>query len=271
MGSFTDFMENELLDHIFNAAYTAPTTVYVALATADPTDAATGASMNEVANANAYARTAITFGAASARRVTQSGVVTFPQASGSWGTVTHWAITDNATHGAGNVMAHGAFASGQAIVSGNTPSIASGQIYVEIPAANGASDYLANTLLDFAFRNQAFAAPDTFIGLTTVIPSDSDTGSTITEPVGGSYARVQVNPNGGASPTWTVASAGALTNNNAITFPQASGSWGTIVYAVVVSASTAGNLIAFGDITDQAVGTNDTVEFAVNDFDVSLS
>ena len=64
MGSFSNYLEDELVDHICNAAYTPPAAVYVALATADPTDAGTGASMSEVANTNGYARTAITFGAA---------------------------------------------------------------------------------------------------------------------------------------------------------------------------------------------------------------
>ena len=61
---------------------------YVALCTADPTDAGTGASMNEVANSNNYAREAITFAAASSRRVTQSGNIEMNEASGSWGTIT---------------------------------------------------------------------------------------------------------------------------------------------------------------------------------------
>ncbi len=36
MGSVSDFLEGKLLDHIFNAAYTPPGTVYLGLSTADP-------------------------------------------------------------------------------------------------------------------------------------------------------------------------------------------------------------------------------------------
>ncbi len=39
MGSLSDYAENELLDHLFNAAYSPVATVYLALCTADPTDA----------------------------------------------------------------------------------------------------------------------------------------------------------------------------------------------------------------------------------------
>ena len=43
MGSFGDFLENELLDHVFGAAaYAAPATLHMALSTADPLDDGTG-------------------------------------------------------------------------------------------------------------------------------------------------------------------------------------------------------------------------------------
>ncbi|HEY4690299.1 MAG TPA: hypothetical protein VIK33_13370 [Anaerolineae bacterium] len=271
MGSLTDFAENELLDHVCNAAYTPVATVYLALATADPTDAATGASMSEVANSGAYARTAITFGAAASRRVTQSGVVTFPQASGAWGTVTHWAIVDTGTYGSGNVLAHGAFAVGKSIVSGNTPSVASAEVYVEYSAGE-ISDYLANKLLDLMFRNTAYAKPDTYVALVTATVTDSNTGSTITEPSGGAYARKQVNVNGGASPTWDLAASSVVDNTHAVTFAQASASWGTVVGVAIVDAATVGNLLMYDNaMADQAVGSGDTVSFPIGDLDVQMS
>ena len=50
-GTFSDYTENELLDHIMGVGSLTMPTVYVALCTGDPTDAGTGASMNEVADA----------------------------------------------------------------------------------------------------------------------------------------------------------------------------------------------------------------------------
>lgn len=104
MGSLSNFAENALLNHICNTAFTPAATLFVALCTADPTDAGTGASMGEVTNSNAYARASVVFGAAATRRVVQSGAVSFPQATGPWGNVTHWAIVDSATYGAGNML-----------------------------------------------------------------------------------------------------------------------------------------------------------------------
>lgn len=271
MGSLTDYAENALIDHLLNSAYTAPATVYLALCTADPTDAATGVSMNEVANSGGYQRTAISFGAAATRRVTQNGTVTFPQATGSWGTVTHWAIVDSQTYGAGNVLAHGALVEAKQIVSGNTPSVATGEVYVEIQAG-AITTPVVHKLLDLMFRNQAYAKPDTYVGLATATLSDTTTGSTVSEPGSGAYARVQVNPFGGANPNWTAASAGAASNEDAVTLPTATAPWGTIVAAFVASAAAAGDILFYdNNVVDQAVGTDDTVTFGAGDIDFSLS
>lgn len=273
MGSLTDFAELELLDHVFNAAYTPPANIYLALATADPTDAATGASMNECANSGSYARTEITVGAAASRRVTQDADVNFPQADGAWGTVTHWAIVDSATHGAGNVLAHGALNASKSIVSGNTPSVASGEVYVEFSAGE-ISDYLSNELLDHMFNNAAFTstAGNTFVALVTVAVADNDTGSTITEPSGNGYARVEVNPNGGASPTWDLAAAGVVDNTHDVDIGPATGSWGTIVGVAILDAATLGNLLMYDNaMADQAVDNGDTARFPAGDLDAFLA
>lgn len=271
MGQFSYFGANKALDHVMNTAYTPAATLYVALCTADPTRSATGASMNEVSNTGNYARTAITFGAASSRRVTQSGSISFPTLNASLGTATHFAVVDSATYGAGNVLGIGALAASKQLVSGNTPTLASGEVYIEISAGK-CSNYLSDKLLDFMFRNQAFTRPATYVFLTTATIADSNTGSTVTEPSGNAYARKQVNVNGGSSPTWTLASSGALENTHDITMATATGSWGTVVAAGVADASSAGNMLIYDNtVADQAVGNGDTVVFAAGAWDVSIS
>jgi len=279
MGSLSDYAENALLDHLLNnISYTPAATVYLALATGDPTDAATGASMNEVANSNNYGRTAISFGAAAIRKVVQSGAVTFPQASGAWGTITHWVIVTSATHGAGNALAHGLFSASFAPVSGNTPTVPNMSVEVEILAtATGAglSNYAVHKLLDRMFRNQAFSPPATYVGLATATIADDDVADTdLTEPSGGSYARKLVNPNGGSSPTWDLASGGIVDNTHAITFVTPTGSWGLVTSAFLIdSASGAGNVLGYdnANIVDQTPVADDTVTFPVGDFDVIMT
>lgn len=267
MGSLSDYSELELLDHVCNAAYSPAATVYLGLSTADPLDDASG--LNEPVG-NGYVRKAITFAAAASRRVTQSGAVTFDEASGAWGTISHWGIFD--AESAGNMLAHGAFTASKAIVNGNTASVADAEIYVEYSAGE-ISDTLAENLLDLMFRNQAYAAPDTYAALCTATISDGDTGTTITEPSGNGYARVQVNVNGGASPTWDVAAAGLVDNTHDITFPTASGgNWGTITSVAICSAATLGDLLFYdNDMTDQAVNDGDTAKFPAGDLDIQMS
>lgn len=275
MGSLTNFAEMELLDHICLTSYTPASNVYVALCTADPTDAATGGSMNECANSNNYARAAVTFGAAASRMISNSGAVTFNQATGGgWGTVSHWAIVTSNTYGSGDVLAYGAFSASKVVNEGNTPSIADGEIDISFNA-NELSNYAANGALDFMFRNQSFTVSANHVALCTATIADGDTGSSITEPGSGAYARKQVNANGGAAPDWDVAVSGDpsyVDNNDEIAFPTATGDWGTIVAVALCDASTAGNLLFYdNDMTDQAVNNGDTAKFPAGDLDWQMS
>ena len=112
MGSLSNYAEDAWINHLVGTAYTQPATVYLALATADPTDAATGASCNECANANNYARVACTFGAASA----------------SWGTVVATAIVD----GAGALLVYDNGTADQAVASGDTVSFPANDIDISL-------------------------------------------------------------------------------------------------------------------------------------------
>jgi len=134
MGSFSNYAEDAILDHIVGkTSFTMPT-VCVGLATSDPTDAGTGASMNECANTGSYARTATSglWEAASGGAIQNGTDITFPEASGSWGTVTHFALLDSASYGAGNMLAHGALSASKAIGSGDTPKFAAGDIDITL-------------------------------------------------------------------------------------------------------------------------------------------
>lgn len=267
MGSLSDYAELELLDHTLNnSAYASVATVYVGLSTADPLDTAAG--LAEPVGNN-YAREAITFGAAAARRITQSVQVDFNVPSGAWGAITHWAIFDADV--GGNMLAHGSLAAPKSPVNGSHPSFSVGAVYVEFSAGE-ISTYLANKLLDRMFRNQAYACPSTYVGFSTVVLTDDSTGGTVTEPAGGGYARVQVNANGGGAPTWDLAAAGVVDNTHAIDFGTTSGDWGTVVATFVVDNAAAGNILFYDNgLADTAIYNGDTVDFPIGDFDVSMS
>jgi len=123
-GSFGDYAENAILDYSVTQAY------YVALSTADPTDDASG--MAEPSG-NGYARvdSSSCWGTgASSGSLANDAAITFPTASGSWGTISHWAIYDAATDG--NMWWHGSLASSEAISTDQIPNFAIGALVLTL-------------------------------------------------------------------------------------------------------------------------------------------
>lgn len=130
MGSFSDYWENEILDHLFgNGSYTPPT-IYLALSTADPGDDGTGLSEP---SGNGYARAvtaASDWNAASGGALDNANVIEFPEATGAWGTITHFALLDAAS--GGNLLAHGALSQSKTIASGDTARFAAGDLEINL-------------------------------------------------------------------------------------------------------------------------------------------
>ncbi len=127
------------------------------------------------------------------------------------------------------------------------------------------SDYLENKVLDHVFGKTAYTMPTVYVGLSTADPLDSGAG--LAEPTGGAYARVATT---GAD--WNAAAAGAISNANALTFAQATGSWGTVTHFALFDAATLGNMLASGALTTaKAVGSGDTVKFDIGQLSATLN
>jgi len=133
MGSFTNFLEDELLDHVWgNAAYTAPSTLYIALSTTTISDDGTG--MTEPSG-GAYARAAVTnnttnWPAASGGAKANGIAITFATATASWGTIIDFAVMDALT--SGNMLAYGTLTASKTIDSGDTASFAIGDLDITL-------------------------------------------------------------------------------------------------------------------------------------------
>ena len=125
MAAMSNYLELKMLDHFLGTSSTsAPSNVFLSLWTSDPTDAASG---NELSG-DAYARQDINFAAASGGAAASNATVTFPTATGSWGTVSHVAIFDAST--SGNMLFHGALSASKTIASGDVMQVASGAITI---------------------------------------------------------------------------------------------------------------------------------------------
>jgi hypothetical protein len=127
MAELSNYLENALINVTLRAtSYTAPTTVYVALYTTDPTDADTGTECS----GTSYARQAVTFGAPSNGASTNSAAVEFPQAGSAWGTITHIGIRDALT--VGNLLYHTPLDASKTIATGDVFRIASSSLSVTL-------------------------------------------------------------------------------------------------------------------------------------------
>ncbi|MAB51353.1 hypothetical protein [Marinobacter sp.] len=123
MSAMSDYLENEILDHILGTgAYTMPTTVYVGLSTGSFNDDNSG---TELSGSN-YARESISFGAASSGTASNDAAVEFNAATGSWGTISHFGIFDAST--SGNLLIHGALTASKVIETGDILKIAIGDM-----------------------------------------------------------------------------------------------------------------------------------------------
>ena len=130
MGSFSDYWENKILDHIFGKGSYTPPTIYVGLSTADPGDDGTGLSEP---SGNGYARVqtaASDWNSASGGSLDNAEVIEFSEATGDWGTVTHFALFDTAS--GGNLLAHGSLSQSKSIAGGDTARFAAGDLDVSM-------------------------------------------------------------------------------------------------------------------------------------------
>jgi hypothetical protein len=127
MAELSDYLENKLLDHVLRGtSYSSPTTVFVGLYTSDPGDDNSGTECTGAA----YARQQLSVTTATAGIVTSSADVIFPQATGSWGTISHIGLLDAVT--AGNLLMHTPLTTSKTIDTGDIFKIASGSLTAEL-------------------------------------------------------------------------------------------------------------------------------------------
>ena len=131
MTAFSNFLENELLDHVLRgSAYTSPAPIFVALYTDDPTDADSG---TEVA-ASGYARLEIGTTAGRAFTTASGGSSKNNEAwemtaSTAWGTITHFGLRDATA--AGNLLYYGALTTAKVIGTDDILRFSTGSLSVK--------------------------------------------------------------------------------------------------------------------------------------------
>ena len=130
-GSFADYLENELLDHVFGGGdFTRPGTLYIGAFTVAPTDSGGGTEVT----GGSYARKAVTndateFPAASGGAKSNGNAIEFVEATANWGSVVAIGIFDAVT--AGNMLAWDDF-TGVTINTNDTLRIKAGDLDITL-------------------------------------------------------------------------------------------------------------------------------------------
>ena len=154
MGILTDEWEVKLLKHIFgHTKLSIPSNLYLGLHSGTPTESSpstgelSGSGYSRYHLVDNVHNTTITssasqmhtrFGFGANDNLTNDSAIDFPEATGSWGTVTHYSVWDDATATtAANCLMIGALSSGVAVTSGDQFRIAVGEFDLNFPNKMG--------------------------------------------------------------------------------------------------------------------------------------
>ena len=116
MAGFSDYLEDKVLKHVFGgSAYTAPSTLYVALYTVAPTDTGGGTEVS----GGGYARqtAAFTVSGTDPTQASNTAAIEYPTATANYGTVVAVGIFDASS--SGNLMAYANLASSKVVSTGD--------------------------------------------------------------------------------------------------------------------------------------------------------
>jgi|TARA_R100000479_G_C6326732_1_gene179865 hypothetical protein len=116
MAGFSDYLEDKVLDHVFGGnAYTAPSTLYVALFTVAPSDTGGGTEVS----GGGYTRKTAAFTVSGTNPTTASNTaaIEYPTATANYGTVVAVGVFDAAS--SGNLLAYANLSTSKVVSSGD--------------------------------------------------------------------------------------------------------------------------------------------------------
>ena len=123
MSELSNYLEDKLLDHVLrNVSYSSPTTTFIGLYTSNPDEDNSGSEVS----GGSYARQVLSVTTASGGIVTSSADVTFPQATASWGTISHIGVLDALS--GGNLLMYTALTTSKTIDEGDILKISTGSL-----------------------------------------------------------------------------------------------------------------------------------------------
>jgi hypothetical protein len=120
----------------------------------------------------------------------------------------------------------------------------------------GVGVVLANSVLTYILKSGSISC---YVSLHTDEPQPLIATPDLHEVTGSAYAREPL-----TGTDWAAAADGMIETDNAVTFPPAGASWGTVTHVGIYDALTSGNLLWWGPLaTPRAVSSGDTISFPV--------
>lgn len=129
--------------------------------------------------------------------------------------------------------------------------------------AGSLSDYAENKLLDHVLGTTTYTKPTTYVALYTVAPSDSTSGTEVSNSGGSAYAR--------QAASFSAASGGTTSNSSNLDFTNMPAC--TVVAIAIVDSDTigAGNVLVWGTLaSNKSLDAGDTLRISTGDLDISL-
>jgi len=259
----SDYLENKIMNHIFNAtAYTTPgSTIYLALYT-DAT-AQTDAGAGTEVTGGGYARVNVTaWDAPNSGSTANTNAITFPTATdNNWGNVRYVGITDGSA--AMNLLYWGQLSADKTVNTGDTFSIAAGDLDLYLGGAISVA--LSGSIINHTLRATAtpnYYGSGVYVGLYTADPTSLGTG---TEVSGGDYARKLI-------ADWSNSVSGSVENGATEAYTAASADWGAVSHVGLRTGLTGGELLFFGSLTaPKTVYSGDTFRFSGSALKITIS
>lgn len=140
------------------------------------------------------------------------------------------------------------------------------------------SNYLENKLVDFLFRSGSYTPPTTlYFALCTSTPTDSLTGSTISEVTGGNYSRQSLTSTTGNWYSTQGDNTATSTGTNGTTSNVGSIAWNSVTWTGTVSgvaicdASSGGNMLFYSSLNSaKTLVAGDSISFAVSGLSIQM-
>lgn len=238
-GSFSNYAENKLLDHLFGGNQMAVPSLYMGYFLTGCDDNGPGAEPN----GNGYARVAVGpdfWQSSTAQLTTNIQDIVCPRSTGEQGNVVGIGLFDSSV--GGNFLSY--FPAEDAVLIQKRDSLVvlnGGLVHQFLPG--GLTNYVKNGILNHIYKAIPLPVfPVVHAGYMTSAPSDAAAGA---EPGSGGYLRVPM-PNNGVS--WAPTGGGVKENAVAIEWPVTTAAQGTATHLGFWTADTGGQFLAYGPL-----------------------